>query len=468
MEEKREYLVKGRIIENQFSRIYRLFIFLILILLSIIFEAADITISLQKYHKIFGDFDEKPKTPYSRTGIILGNFLFIIISQIENRKIVIFVSFLFNGILYFFSLTDAKWAFYTFRFLISVLKDIKDIFIPVWIDQFCRKKFKTAFIYIYLNKIARNTFKIMIIIILHSNESVSNTIILGGSIIIFDCLLLFFPNKYFSPKYSFIGYKDKEKEKEEFTKSEISEQSSYFENQEDNNIKNNEVGFLKTILNNKIYVFSILANVCYLIIYESILKYILNPEDYIIFNQQTKSFLNYDLYSNITFVSPFGTILGGICLLFIGGYEKKNSSIFLSICSIIIFFCLLIIDLPYNIFILLFGLLMFFLFSEPLFIINKCIIINCIPNKYKGSGQALSVLSLNISAMVGPPFFEYLYKLFGNSILLLIIHFFLYILATIFCLYSSFYRYRNIENENGKANRINNCKEKVLEDIEKL
>jgi hypothetical protein len=57
--------------------------------------------------------------------------------------------------------------------------------------------------------------------------------------------LLLFPNKYFSPKYNFIGYKDKEKE--EFTKSENSGQASYFENQEDNNIKNNEIGFLKTI-----------------------------------------------------------------------------------------------------------------------------------------------------------------------------------------------------------------------------
>ena len=463
MEEKGEYLVKGRINEKQFSRTYRLFIFLILFILSIIFEIADINIVLQKYSLLFILIDTI--FFYSRSGIILGNFLFIIISQIENRKIVIFVCFLLYGILNFFSLNDAKWAFYTYRFFISVLKDIKDIFIPVWIDQFCRKKFKTVFMYIYLNKISRKNLEKLIIKIFYSNELVVNNIILGGFAIILDCLLLLFPNKYFSPKYNFIGYKDKEKE--EFTKSENSGQASYFENQEDNNIKNNDIGFLETILNNKIYVFSILTNICYLIIYESLLKFISNPLDNKIFTKQINTILIYELSSNIFFVSLFGSILGGICLFFIGGYEKKNSSIFLSICSIIIFLCLLIIDLSYNIFIILLGLLIFFLFFEPLLFINKCIIINCIPNKYKGPAQALSVLSLNISAMVGPPFFEYLYKLFGNSFLLIIIHFILYILATIFCLYSSFYRYRNIENENEKANRINNCKEKELEDIEK-
>jgi len=101
MEEKREYLYKGRILEKQFSRTYRLLIFLILFLLSIIIKIAEITISLQKYgDRILEHFD-KPNLIYFKTGIILGNFLFIKILLIENRKKVTFICFFLIGILYF-------------------------------------------------------------------------------------------------------------------------------------------------------------------------------------------------------------------------------------------------------------------------------------------------------------------------------------------------------------------------------
>ena len=97
-------------------------------------------------------------------------------------------------------------------------------------------------------------------------------------------------------------------------------------------------------------------------------------------------------------------------------------------------------------------------------IINKCIIISFISNKYKGFGVALSLLSENLSKLISPLFFEFLNSSFGNSFLPLIIHLIIY--SIIFYLYASFYRYRNVKNENVK--QINNDKEKELEDIEKL
>ena len=215
MEEKREYLAKGRIIERQFSRTYRFLIFLILFLLSIIIKNAEIAISIQKYGKILEPKD-LTNSIYSTTGAIIGNFLFIIISQIENRKNVTFVCFLLNGILYFiYSLTETKWAFDITIFFISILKDYKDIFIPVWIDQFCMKKFKTAFLYIYLTNMIGYIFELLVLFIIYSNEWNVNAIIFnifGGLVIIFDFLLLFFPNKYFSSKYNFIRYKVEGKE----------------------------------------------------------------------------------------------------------------------------------------------------------------------------------------------------------------------------------------------------------------
>ena len=112
MEEKREYLIKGRILERRFPRSYLFLIFLILFLLSIIIKSAEITIILQKNGVILDTYS-KPKLIYYKTGIILGNFLFIKISQIENRKKVTFICFFLIAILYFiysmtYSLTETK------------------------------------------------------------------------------------------------------------------------------------------------------------------------------------------------------------------------------------------------------------------------------------------------------------------------------------------------------------------------
>ena len=452
MEEKREYLVKGRILERQFSRTYRFLILLILFILSLINKCAENTFFLRIYHNIFGPF-HKLKSIFSTVGIIgiiLGNFLFIIISQIENRKKVTFVCFLLNGILYFiFEIIETKYFYYVTIFFIGILKFYKDIFIPVWIEQFCIKKYKTISIYIYFTNTIEYILELWIIFINDSNEWHANSIIFkifGVLVIIFDCLLLFFPNKYFSFKYNYIGYEN-------------SRQSSFFENQEDNNINNNEIGFLKTIINNRIYVFSILSNICYLFVYQYLYINIFQR-----FEISEYKFILIDNDDYLIKISKIcGSIFGGIYLLSIGGYEKKESSIFLCLFLYISFFFLLIID-SIKIFKFYFFLFFFFSFSDTLLIINKCFIVNCIPNKYKGPGVALSLFLENIIKLVGPYFLKFLDKSFDNSFLPKIIHLILYILSIIFYLYSSFYRYRNVENVNG----INNDKEKELEDIEKL
>jgi hypothetical protein len=328
------------------------------------------------------------------------------------------------------------------------------------------KKFKTAFMYIYLTNIIGYILELWIIFIIDSNKWHVFVIkfrifgVFGVLVIIFDCLLLFFPNKYFSFKYNFIGYKVKGKD--EFTKIENFGQSSFFENQEDNNINNNEIEFLKTIINNRIYVFSILSNICNLFVYQYLYIKIIQR-----FEISEYKYILWDNDDYLTKISKIcGSIFGGIYLLSIGGYEKKESSIFLCLFLYISFFFLLIIDSIkiFKFYFIFFFLFFFFSFSVTLLIINKCFIVNCIPNKYKGPGVAISLFIENIIKLVGPYFLKFLDKSFDNSFLPKIIHLILYILSIIFYLYSSFYRYRNVEN----VNEINNDKEKELEDIEKL
>ena len=423
---------------------YILFI-LILLLLSMLINNAENAIFIIQYGTQMNLLKD-PESIYSTIGIILGDILLIKFSQIENMKKVTFVFFFLNGILYLIinSYFEIKWVLYIIRFFIFVLKDFKDIFIPAWIDQFYIKGSKTTFMYIYFTNMYGFILYLLVLEICSKkpNEVAIIFIIFGGLIIIFDCLLLFFPNKYFSSKYNFIGYKVKGKE--EFTKLRNSRQSSFFENQEDK-INNKEIGFLKTILNNKIYVFSILTNICYLFDFGEL--DILNQKNYL---------FDYPHVDQIIKGKFEGIVFGGIILICIGGYEYKVSSKFLSVYSIISVFFLIFYDL--------FFFFLFF-FSTPLLIINKCVMVNCIPNKYKGPGLALSLLLENIIKFVGTIFSEFSIISFDNSYFLKTTILLIHILATIFFLLSSFYR---IKNENENINEINNDKEKELEDIEEL
>ena len=446
MKEKRESLIKGIIIEKGFSRTYRFLIFIILFILSFLIQGSHM---LFIYKNFYGSMmkhleylieDEKIFDLLKIIGVISSDFAFIIISRIENRKIVTFICFLLNGIIFFiYCLAKTKLVSYVIIFYIHVLKEYRNFFIPVWIDQFNIKKFKGIFMFIFLFNMNYNFLEGFLLSFIYKRDI--NFGILGGLIIFFDCLLLIFPDKYFSSKYNFIGYKVQGNE--EFTKVENSGQISFFE-KEDYKSKSNEIGFLKTILNNKVYVFPVLANICYLFAHQGICMKMnkLQNDDY-----------------NFRKIILRTIFLG---FIYIKGYENKNFSIFLSIFAIFSFLGLLIITyLSYEpSFIFYIGMFLH-AFSLHMNIINKCFIVNCIPNKYKGPGLALDILLENISKMSG----SYSLEEFRFD-LVEIIYIVIYIPAIIFCFYSSFYRYRDIKNEN--ENKLNNFKEKELENIENM
>ena len=455
MKENEVYLIKDKKLE-QLSDIYLFSIFVILFIMTIL-----INLYIPLIFFLIYQYD-KYILIYSSAGVIIGNCLSMKISQIKNRKKVSLICFFLYDIFFFIYTLGKKkfrWVVYISAFFISALKEYKDYFIPVWIDEFCKKKFKTIFMLIYLtNEFGGYIENLIISMILSNNFQLNIAVeaIYGGLVLIFNCLLLHFPDEYFSIKHNFIVCKIKGKE--QLIKFENSGQKSFLENEEGNNVNNNEIGFLKTILNNKVYVFSVLANICYLFANQVFqIKKIIGND-----------LANYNKYFKILFIlrsnnfsksrQYLGIAIEVICLLFIGGFENKNSSIFLSVCAIISFFCFLTITLSdftiaFNI-----GIVFFIFFSLPLITINEFFIINSITNEYKGPGVSLSLLLGNITKLVGFIFCGILFDQDNPS--LDVINISLYILMVIFCLYSSFYRYRKDKNE---ENEINNDKE--LEDI---
>ena len=150
---------------------------------------------------------------------------------------------------------------------------------------------------------------------------------------VFDCLLLIFPEKYFSLNLNFVGYKSDKKE--EYVISNEPEKISFFDEKEE---KNNKTGFLKTIMKNKVYIFSILANfffyLVFFIINLNILNYIITS--YYFPNSYKQKMVSSQKSFN-DFAIVFGYLYEIIGLLCIGGYENKNSAIFLGIKLMFVF-----------------------------------------------------------------------------------------------------------------------------------
>ena len=134
MKENEVYLIKNKKLE-QLSDIYLFSIFVILFLMTILINLYIPLIFLLIYHY------DKYILIYSSAGVIIGNCLSMKISQIKNRKKVSLICFFLYGIFFFIYTLGKKkfrWVVYISAFFISALKEYKDYFIPVWIDEFCK------------------------------------------------------------------------------------------------------------------------------------------------------------------------------------------------------------------------------------------------------------------------------------------------------------------------------------------
>lgn len=438
---------------EQLSRAKRVFIFLILYILSIIIKSSEYIFS-QK------ELQDKPFNNIAfichALGLLLGYILYIKLFQIENRKNVTFICFLIYGLLFFiYPVTNNKYIFYFIRFLMYAFKNYKDVFIPIWIDQFGIKKYKTLFMIMHINFFFGGIFEILFKSILSQNKWYLNCIIIGILIIIFDCLLLIFQNQYFSLKYYFIGYQSDKKD--EFVKINETGKPSFFK--EEKETINNQ-GFIKKVIKNRVYIFSTISLFFQYFVYKIIT---LSIYDYVI-----KSYYFSDInILSLKMISSFGKFFGIlfelIYLSCIGGYENEKSAILFCISSILIFFSSIMIFFSFNSFIFRTGFFFYLFSSVPFSFINNCFIINCLPNKYKGAGFSLSKLLTILGSWLSLTFYGLMHDIFDkyNETIAWKINFILLIPQIIFCLLSSYYRYDNIENNE----EIKDDAEKELEVI---
>jgi predicted MFS family arabinose efflux permease len=139
-------------------------------------------------------------------GKFIGTVLLIFVINRQNRKRMIINDLFFLSILLsFFKFTKNKFILMPSFFLIGIFVMAINIFVPIWIDQFCTIKLKTIFLTMIQFAKAFGLVLGFILNYFMKSENYQNQFLLNSiSILIFAILLSFFPILYFSSRVSIL------------------------------------------------------------------------------------------------------------------------------------------------------------------------------------------------------------------------------------------------------------------------
>ena len=139
-------------------------------------------------------------------GKFIGTILLIFVINTQNRKRMIISNLLCLSILLsFFKLTSNKFILMPSFFFIGIFVMAINIFVPIWIDQFCMIKLKTIFLTMIQFAKAFGLVLGFIINYIMKSENYKNQFLFNSiSLMIFAILLSFFPILYFSSRVSIL------------------------------------------------------------------------------------------------------------------------------------------------------------------------------------------------------------------------------------------------------------------------
>ena len=240
--------------------------------------------------------------------------------------------------------------------------------------------------------------------------------IVGTLILCFGSLLLFFPGKYFSAKFNFIGYK--EEGKEGFLKERSNwKQTTFFENGE-MKLKTKAQGSMLQNIKKAVYCLStfVKANClfCFQVIHLNITSYVIDdlkmPEE-----EKITKFV--PLYGSASVFGPYiGGMFGGFLVSLFWGYKNKKSALFLAVFAVVTLLSSFIDIFSNNAVLLCIGLFLFFFSASALLPIIGGYIVSSIPREHKGSGSSLNFLITNLLGnLPGPILYGFLKDNFKDT-----------------------------------------------------
>jgi MFS family permease len=510
------------------SRYVRMVLFLLLLIFSVIIDldSGIIVSSYKSFTKDLNMSDIQFGTLSSITtvGEIIGLLFYMSIINKNHRKFILVTTSLLHGIGLFGYLINSNFYYISIlNFLISVCKAFINVYMPVWIDQFGIKKYKTLLLTILYMAISMGMILgAWIGTVLFNNDWKKSFICEGLIFIGLSASLFAVPQKYYSTKYmiveqqkisgnpvekivptkddsndskikknienvkdiKYIG-EDKKPQRKKQKMEKIEEEKNMEKDNDDEkkqklindnsqNAKQKEslkdnlslISKLKGVFFNRVFIFSCIAKAIIFFVHEIV---------YIFFKIYTFEALHYDdeikffyYYSITTIAAPsLGGLIGGaICNKFFGGYESKKSIwIIISFGTLsVLFISVVRVVIQFNkLMIFIFG----YFFSSSAFLPTLSgYIINSLNKDLKGFGSSFDNLITNIFVLTSPILYGLLndkYKSvdpkFAWNKSLLIYYF-----ETIFIYLACFFKWQT----NNKKVKVKSIVKKTMKDAYKL
>ena len=450
------------------SRYVRMILFFLLLIFSVIIDL-DSGIIVSSYKSFtedmqMSDIQFGTISSIINAGEIIGLLIYMPIINKNHRKFIVVITSFLHGLGFFAYFINSNFYYIAIlNFLISICKAFINVYIPVWIDQFGIKKYKTLLLTILYMAISIGMIVgAWIGTVLFDNNWKKAFVCCGVIFIILSLSLFAVPQKYYSTKYMIVEQqknsdgnivekivltksdndesnikknieqmkdikylgddkktsktakiiKKKKIEEEKNVENDINENNNDKKekliNEEDSN--NDDETFkrlsiiskLKMIIFNQCFIFSCLSKAIIFYIFEIIYVYLKKYAfEALNYTDEIKFFYYYSI-TTILAPSLGGLIGGAICNKFFGGYESRNSIWIVLICGIlsVIFVSLLRVSMSFDhLIIYIFG----YFFSVSAFLPTiSGYIINSLNKELKGFGSSFDNLMTNLFEMSSP------------------------------------------------------------------
>ena len=501
------------------SRYVRIILFFLLLIYSIAVDL-DAGIIVSSYKSFTQDLNMSDLQFGSLNSItIIGKiisllFIMIIINKNHRKFIIVTTSFFQALYFYGFLLNDHYYYISILKFFVSFCKVFINVYLPVWIDQFGIKKYKTLLLTIvFIVKSYGRIIGAWIGTVIFDDNWKKAFSCCGIIFLILSLGLFIIPQKYYSTKYMIVEQhknnsdndndndfeklvetksieSDFKKEYLDDKKNKSNSRTKIFEEKEidvNNNDKKEKLIYdhqtneehetlkiisnfdkFKTVISNQCFIFSSLSRAClyftFQIIHTFLKKYTFEALNY---NNEITFFYYYSL---TTILAPsLGSLIGGaICNKFLGGYESKNSIwiILFFGTTAVLFITLIRIVEEFNFLIIyIFG----YFFSVSAFLPTiSGYIINSLHKELKGFGSSFDSLITNILGKLPSPIIygiindEYKKekpKYAWNKSLMI------YYLGIVFIYFSCFFKWKSSNKSKKKVKfKIDNVVEQTMKD----
>ena len=324
-------------------------------------------------------------------GRIIGTLSVMILLNLFDRKYLIFFALLLKCatfVIYFF--TANYYIIMGFRFLQGFSHVFTYVYFPTWVDQFGLQNYKTIMTsFIQTASPFGSVFGFNVTTFLGDYKY--GFALLAFTIIPLDIILLFMPDKFFSPKIFFYKVHKEEHDGREsvFSLFEIDEEK--MKQKQEEKAKKPEGPSIWLQLLRPVFATIVLARTVLMFSFMGTHYWI---GDY--FQNalgQDGKLAKASIYSVVSLVGPFtGSMVGAAVCEKVGGYTKRASSLLCCGFSVLTGICAVLIPMTNDMMVFTVELFLFFFFANCMMPILIGISFNCVDKKLKGASYGVNSL----------------------------------------------------------------------------